>query len=87
MRAVETTPADALNAGEESSSAFVWLVSLVPPVLPVSHHDPWPLSHEREGQGQATTPVPSLFLIAVYLYVHNHGMISPEETGNLPTWI
>ena len=30
---------------------------LVPPVSQVSRHGPWPLSCEREGQGQATTPL------------------------------
>jgi hypothetical protein len=53
MRAAETTPAASLNAGvgEELNSGLVWPVSLVP------RHGPWPLSYEREGPGQATTPV------------------------------
>ena len=29
----------------------------VPPVSHVSRHGPWPLSYDREGQGQATTPL------------------------------
>jgi hypothetical protein len=61
MRAVETTPAASLNVGEELSSTLAWSVSFVPLV---SRHGPWPLSSEREGQGQATTPVHPLILLS-----------------------
>jgi hypothetical protein len=43
MRAVETTPAVSLNAGEgkELNFALVWHVSLAPLVSPVSRRGPW----------------------------------------------